>query len=520
MRRLVFTGLALALGSSALAGIGCRSAVADFYEDLLTATGTGGTGGTGGSGGLPDECQGDPTQDPGLVRDGCGVFVDAAAPTNGDGTKATPFKTVLAAAQTSKARIFVCSGDYAEDATVELSNGVSIYGGFGACPKDGDWVWDAQARAKVTGPANVPAVRVSMGASHIEGFDITAPPATSPGQSSIALVADGADLELVSVSLTAGSGVDGADGLVPDTVAADGADGMPSTASAACAGNISGGLPGVTMCTDGETAGGSGGEGGTVPANNGQPGANGTPLPDPNPGNDGFGGAVDAAGVCDDGEKGKLGDAGRAGDGATDKGTLTSSGVAGGDGTDGEPGKPGQGGGGGAGSKAGNFCPPATAAGAGASGGGGGAGGCGGKGGSGGKGGGSSIGIVSVDSTLTFSGVSVTTAAGGAGGDGALGKAGGKGGNGADGGSGSGLGTSQDGCRGGNGGNGGNGGQGGGGRGGHSVGIAFKGGTAPSIAEGISFDLGSPGTGGLGDELSPGGHGAPGATGEAVDFGG
>ncbi len=276
--------------AGAAGGVGCRSAVADFYDDLTTATtGAGGTGGTGGTGGLPDECQGDPTKDPGLVRDGCGVFVDVSVATSGDGKKVSPFKSVAEAAATSKARIFVCAGEYTEEETVTLSNGVSVYGGFSACPKSGDWTWDVAARAAITGPPNVPAVLVSMGQSHLEALNITAPDATESGGSSIALVVEGAELSLVGVELAAGAGLAGADGLVADMDAENGESAEVATASAACFGTIVGGTPGVTMCADGETSGGAGGKGGTVPANNGEAGGDGQPVPMENPDGEGLG---------------------------------------------------------------------------------------------------------------------------------------------------------------------------------------------------------------------------------------
>lgn len=492
-RRITWSvlGLGAALGLAGAAG--CRSAVADFYDPLA---GGGGSGGTGGTGGIPSECLGDPTQDPGLVRDECGVFVDAAAPTSGDGTKASPFKTVSEAAKTSKARFFVCAGTYVEAETVELANGVAVYGGFAACPPDGAWTWDNGERASIQGPAGSPVMKISGGENHIEGVNLVAPDALAPNASSIALVADSAAVDLVNVNVVAGSGAAGESGITPPDVPAMGATADSNSPTDACVvGTITGGAGAVTTCADGPSEGGDGGKGGTVPANNGEPGEDGLPVGNPG---DGAGGTVEIiTGVCTDGKDGADGELGEPGVAGTEKGTLTPNGILGGDGGDGKSGSRGQGGGGGGGAKAGLFCGNPVKEGAGASGGGGGAGGCAGKGGTGGRAGGSSIGVISLGSTFSFSGVLVTTADGGAGGAGALGVTGAPGGDGAKGGSPSG-GTSKAGCDGGNGGYGGNGGSGGGGRGGHSAGIAFKGG-APSVEAGISFETGAAGPGGAGD---------------------
>lgn len=503
---------ALAGGSGA---IGCRSAVDDFYTPLASGTATGGSGGTGG---LPSDCTGDPTKDPSLVRDECGLFVDLSAGSSGKGTKASPFKTLGEAAEKSASRIFVCARDeaYVEPATVVLTNGVEVFGGFGDCPAAGDWTWDAAKRAKVNGPANAPVFHVSMGESLIQGFALTAPNATDPGASSIGILADSAVLKLTDVDVATGDGAIGANGAVPQVDALAGKDAAPD-ATPACNPTQVPGKGASQTCDDGDSTGGDGGKGGLSGVMSGEAGTNGEPLPDPNPDGFGTGGQPTEVSITCDGKPGKEGDAGGSGAGGEALGTLTLAGVTGGDGEDGGNGKRGQGGGGGGGAKAGTFCPPAgtPTPGPGASGGGGGSGGCGGKGGGGGKAGGSSVGIVSLASTLTFSGVTITTGAGATGGNGALGKSGGDPGNGAAGGAKSGIGTSKPGCAGGKGGNGGNGGQGGGGRGGHSIGIAYTV-TAP-VLEGATITPGTAGNGGVGDSLSMG-DGALGTAGEAVKF--
>ena len=510
--------IGLAALSCALAGVGaagCRSAVADFYDPLTSGTST---GGTGGSGGLPVDCQGDPTADPSIVRDDCGVFVDAKTATNGSGTKASPFKSLAEAAGKYKSRIFACAGEYTESTTVELINGVEVYGGFGACPKAGDWTWDATKRAAVKGPANLPVVHVGMGATLIRSVDLTAPDAAKAGVSSIALVAESADLTLTDVALKAGAGAAGADGAVPDGDATVGVSADTTTATPACnATQVPG--PGATLtCPDGPTTGGDGGKGGDIPASDGEAGKDGSPIPDPNGDGFGLGGQPTGVALTCNGHPGMDGDFGAAGTAGKSLGTLSANGLTGGDGLDGKPGSRGHGGGGGAGAKAGTFCPPAgnPTPGPGASGGGGGSGGCGGKGGGGGKAGGSSIGIVSLSSTFAFTNVTVTVGAGATGGNGAVGKTGGDPGFGAAGGTSSGIAGSKPGCTGGNGGRGGDGGKGGGGRGGHSVGIAFVG-DAPGIDKQITITLGAAGEGGTGDTASMG-DGDPGTAKATLDF--
>lgn len=464
------------------------------------------------------ECMGDPTKDPGIVRDECGVFVNEAAPMGGDGTKMAPFKTLSEAAKTGRSIVFVCAATYSELETVALADGVSVHGGFESCPPDGDWVWGDGKRAVINGPAGAPVMKISMGENRLEGLELVAPDAVALGTSAIALVVDSAAVDLVDVHLLAGKGAAGEDGATPSETPAMGASADPNSPTAACVvGTITGGKGAVTVCPDGSSQGGDGGKGGTVPSNNGEPGQDGTPLPAENPEGDGLGGAVNAmTGVCANGADGQDGQLGESGAGGAEKGTLTVDGIAGGDGLDGKAGVRGQGGGGGGGSKAGVFCGMPLKEGAGASGGGGGAGGCGGKGGTGGRAGGSSIGIISLGSTFTFSGVLVQTAGGGAGGDGGSGVPGALGGSGATGGAKSG-GTSMAGCRGGNGGYGGNGGSGGGGRGGHSIGIAFEG-EAPNVEAGITVEAGAAGQGGKGDPNVLN-DGAAGLADKLIDFG-
>ncbi|MEZ4300082.1 MAG: DUF1565 domain-containing protein [Polyangiaceae bacterium] len=184
------------------------------------------------------------------------------APTSGDGTKASPFKTLGEAAKAGRARIFVCAGSYSESETLVLEGGVALYGGFGDCPPDGDWLWETGKRAELSGPLDMPAVKVSMGQSRIEGVSVTAPGATVANGSSIALVVEGAMLDLAEVTLTSGKGAAGDNGVAPMGDAVSGAPADTMSATPACLlGTIAGGLGGVTGCDGVDTSGGKGEKG-------------------------------------------------------------------------------------------------------------------------------------------------------------------------------------------------------------------------------------------------------------------
>ncbi|WP_438034850.1 hypothetical protein [Sorangium sp. So ce204] len=473
--------------------------------------------GTGGS--VPNpECEADPTKNASTVTDECAVFASATAEAGGDGTKAKPYASLgEAVANAGNRRVLACtSGAFAESVTIGA--GVEVIGGFDCAA---DWTWSAEARSAIEGPPNQIALTVSEAASgaKVRSFAIRAASATVVGGSSIGVTVADVEAELAQVDVTAGDGMDGANGTTPTEAPQAGAS-APAELSNACNTVVFGGEPGVTTCEDGETRGGAGGLGGITGTDegNGQKGADGAPLPEPNPDEYGLGGVGQTGGNCRQGEPGAPGTAGDPGTAGSDT-TLTLSGIAGGDGQNGTFGKRGQGGGGGGGAKAGLFCGPSAnpMVGPGASGGGGGAGGCGGKGGGGGKAGGSSIGIVSLGTKLVLTDVTVTVGTAGKGGDGSLGQAGATGGIGATGGLGSGLGDSISGCKGGDGGRGGAGGPGAGGRGGHAVGLAYA--VAPGAAVTLAnFVAVTAGEGGLG---GPGGiAGDPGTVGECWAFAG
>lgn len=516
----VFTAGAIC---AVLAAAGCDALSIGLTDDcdfMLTCAHHAWLQGEGG--GTPDPtCEADPTEDASTVRNECAVFASASAKPGGDGTKEKPYASLGEAIANAKGkRVLACaSGAFAESVTIGA--GLEVIGGFDC---DAGWTWNEEARSAIEGPAGAVALTLTERASgaKVRSFSIRAASATEPGGSSIGVAVADIEAELAQVDVTAGDGMDGANGETPTEAPQAGADAPATTASAACVleAAVYGGDPGVTTCEDGESRGGRGGFGGIMSTDDGkgQNGTDGEPLPEPNPEAFGLGGVgqSDAGGNCRRGEDGAPGASGSAGAAGTDT-QLTLAGITGGDGGNGTTGRRGQGGGGGGGARAGLFCPAGPSnvvEGPGASGGGGGAGGCGGKGGGGGKAGGSSIGIVSLGTKLVLTDVTVAVGKAGKGGDGAGGRGGGLGGSGATGGTPSALGGSA-GCRGGDGGQGGTGGPGGGGRGGHAVGIAYA--AAPGTT--VMLKGFTEGTAGDGGSTVPGGNaGASGVSGECWDF--
>lgn len=351
-----------------------------------------------------------------------------------DGTKEKPFLTLGKALGTSRRRVVVCEGNYAED--LKIGRGVEIYGGV-------DCAFAARG-----GPAQLMAATgketalVIADASKVVLADVGVRGPSTGMPSSIAVWASGAQADFYRVALVAGSGAAGAPGkLDAFTLDVRAKEGDPAVANAAGAG-------GTQSCPGGGTSG-SGGIGG---GGGGQSGGAGGPLSSgglpgdfSKPCNMGGGGGdapMTAALAPAAGAKvlGKV----------SDTRWVAESGVPGVTGT------AGKGGGGGAGRNTGTS----------GGGGGGGAGGCGGAGGGAGACGGASLALVSVASTIKLHACDLRSAKAGKGGQGVAGQPGQLGGN-------PGNGVSP-GCGGGAGADGAAGSSGGGGAGGISASIAFK----------------------------------------------
>jgi hypothetical protein len=493
-----------------------------------TSTGTSSSTGTGGS--MPD-CTGDPTKDPAIVRDDCGVFVSASAAPGGDGKKATPFQTFADAASAGMQRVFACAEAYTETKGVSFTGGVEVYGGFTDCAKG--WAWAAGSKATVTTAPDVPGLVLDGGANKLQNVDVTAPGATMPGESSIAVLASGGSLDVTNGNLTAGDAKDGDNGAtVPDDSTLDGDSGDPGVGICGSGANNPGPTGKTKTCADGSSSvAGNGGDGGLVmsmmlqPAGSGTDGSAIPPVGQPTDGQGGLGeGQLDASMMpvasCKTGQPGANGLAGNPGDGATGIGALSKAGYAGTAGKDGTNGAPGQGAGGGGGAKGGLMinCGMGAIDRVGASGGAGGTGGCGGALGGGGKAGGSSIALMVLDAQVTLSAVTLTAGKGGNGGTGGDGQSGGQKGTGGT--FGAGKGTAQPSCQGGAGGAGGPGGAAGGGQGGHSLAIAFQGSKSP-VGGTFQIDMTKAGKGGLGGANNAAtnmGKGADGMAANCWDF--
>lgn len=462
---------------------------------------TGDGGGTDGPTDAPtDQQQGDsgppcdPMVDPNCISEADGIFVKSGA-SGTAGTKADPVGTIGAglakAKASSKLKVYVCAGSYAE--ALVIQNVVSVYGGFDCAT----WKYGAMNTVTVSPTSGWP-VKIDGANVAISDIAFVAPMPSMAGESSIAGLGLNATLLLRRVGLTAQAGKDAIAAMDPmgfGSTAPNGNNGSGADAGAAQPNNC---------------ANGSGNSNGGVGGANTTGGGSGTPNSYPvNPnGATGFGGTGGVA--CGSGGQGKDGSWGPAGDGgvaAANVGKLDSTGWTPASGGAGTLGAVGQGGGGG--------CSINPAGG----GGGGGSGGCGGAGGLGGAGGGGSIALALVNSNATLESCTLTAKNGGGGAQGQKGQQAQRGG-------GAGINGGQfnvDGCAGGNGGHGGSGGGGGGGAGGVSIGVLYSG-NAPKVdgvvvadaqtQMGISVgSAGALGAGGVGGPAAQGGNGNVGKTG-------
>jgi hypothetical protein len=239
------------------------------------ASGQGGEGGGDGGGGSGPGCtlaEGQP------LGGSCGIFVDADAATDGDGSQASPRSSLAAAVADASDgdTIYACASASGHDEAVTLTRSVTLVGGLDCA----SWVYTAAGRTSLTAEPDAIPLRIT-GASteaHVEGFAITAASATAPGGSSIAvLVAEGtasfARSEVVAGDGAAGvsaepeaRAADAAAGSSPMLMGCDGLDGV-----------IGGGGGGQNTCQGSVRDGGRGGSG--TPDPDGDTGNPGRPLP-------------------------------------------------------------------------------------------------------------------------------------------------------------------------------------------------------------------------------------------------
>ncbi len=409
---------------------------------------------------LPEGCASpdDPGKAPSrCVVDGFGVFVSASASAEGNGTRASPFKTLARALAGSPRRLFVCAGRYEG---VAIAGSVSVHGGF-SCS---DWSHGPTNRVEISATREAPALTLKGAKTPVFVSDVHLVGQSAPGKgksSVAAFVASSGKVTFTRVKLEARAGGEAEEGKMGHFTY--------SPASSLDGKNADeGGTPYPMISDDTEGAGGDsgncpgggrsiGGAGGAL----GLLGQNGAP-----PGSGGAGGIGPCTSFPPTGGLGAYGSPGRSGEpgaGATVVGTLTEEGWVGKAGTRGQHGSPGGGGGGGYGTAG--------------AGGGGGAGGCGGEGGGGGSAGGSSIALLILDAEVVLVASELMAAEarpGGLGGTGQKGQEGLYGPVGGNRGRGSGRA-----CDGGSGGMGGGGGPGGGGAGGVSAGIVWSGSREP-----------------------------------------
>ncbi|KYG02171.1 hypothetical protein BE21_55260 [Sorangium cellulosum] len=454
---------------------------------------------------MPSGCV--PNEIDGAVDDACGVFVASTGDDGNAGTRDEPVATLAEAlrraADKKGTSAYACAETFEE--AVEFPAGTKLFGGLD-CANGWRWIGDTAKTVVAPGEEAI-ALKVMQGEAtvRIEDVSVHAADARTPGASSIAVLVDGAEAELVRCELIAGNGAVGAEGEdAPSEVPAQASPGNAGTD--ACSDLDTSGAPDETLPGGAQVesvCGGDalsiGGEGGDGRVNNGGDGATSQSIAETARGGVGetVAGTWDCAGDEPNGrgDDGVSGAAGQAGPAASGLGTLSSSGYAGVSGEAGKAGQPGQGGGGGGGAKGGAAICPGGVRGAGASGGSGGAGGCGGLPGQGGGAGGASIALASVAGKVTLKDCVLKAGNGGKGGVGGDLQPGGAGGVGGVGGMG--VGISKNACDGGKGGQGGPGGPGGGGLGGPSLAIAYRGETVRQEGQ-TTLMPGTAGAGGPG----------------------
>ncbi|MBI4918177.1 MAG: PGRS family protein [Acidobacteria bacterium] len=510
MRVIRYIGLGGFAAASTVAACSNDSEDCEVFNTCGGTTSTTGTAGSGGSvdpGCVPSDL---PANTP--LPDTCaGVFVSGTNGNDGtgDGTRGNPYASVATALAGGAAVVYACSGQTADTATVQVPAGSNLFGGLDCA----DWHYTGDKTAITTTAPIAMVLEGGAAASSIEDFAITAANGGVAGESSIAVLSDGATAVIERCELTAGDGMNGQAGtsLLHDN-AMDGAPGSPGAweASSTCAlaaQSYFGGDGGAKTCGGVVVDGGKGADGND--SQGGDAGAEGLPNGFGTSG-DGGQGQPSGAGSCADqpAQSGHSGAAGTDFSGATGVGTLSPTGYLGTSGVAGDPGEHGQGGGGGGGA---HECQLNSLL-AGPSGGGGGSGACGGAGGGAGTGAGASIALAAVGGSITLTDCSLATGIGGIGGAGGNGQPGGLaafqvasgGGPGA--------------CAGAQGGNGGPGGSGGGGLGGHSVGVA-KASAATVTLTNATFTIGTAGQGGPGGDSKPALDGADGLRCSELDFG-
>ncbi|HEX7663513.1 MAG TPA: DUF1565 domain-containing protein, partial [Polyangiaceae bacterium] len=338
--------LAITLTASAAALAGCPASFPDICNDDPNC-GVDGSAPDGTTGDGAPAC--DPSKDLSCVTDASGIFINGTSGSDSAaGTKEAPLKTITAAlskATGSKSNLYICAGTYGEH--VKLTSAMNLVGGF-ACA---DWTYAPANKPKIA-PSDVGyalEIESVAGPTSISDLEFDAQPGTTASTSSIAAFVNASPkITLTRVSLSAGAGVQGADGSSSATTTlARGQKG--NNASAA-----NGGLALSCPCPDGATVGGGGGNFilGQSNGDAGTPNLSGT-SPKDGAGGTGELASCSASGGAGLGHDGADGDAGAAAASAITAGVVDTAGFHPSNGKDGTAGVRGQGGGGGGATTAG-----------------------------------------------------------------------------------------------------------------------------------------------------------------------
>jgi len=433
------------------------------------ASSDGGAGG-GGSGGSPPSlnCE---LGFSGAIDASCGVFVQPGG-LGGDGSQASPHGSLAEAVEAhGPSAFYVCGTGIVE--STSLSAGDAVYGSV-TC----DWSWGAPDLVWTAQLGEIPVIiqgNSSSTVTKLGGIAVSAPQPNAVGGSSVAVAASNANVDLDQVSIIAADGFDGVNGVNGSSPIGFGGDGAGGYEA-----GVSSDFPpgGTSPC------GRTGGAGGKIQLSawlagisNGGQGIAGSS------GGTAVTTAGGSAGAACVGANGASVPNGAAGQNGSSLGSVSLIGYLGNDGANGTGGANGNGGGGGgARRRLGNHW----------TGGAGGGGGCGGAAGTAGTAGGSSIAIISLETTWSFGNITIEVGAGGNGGTRGVGAAGSAGG--------VAFGPLAIGifpCIGGIGSAGASGGNGGSGAGGHAILIAYKG-TAPDLSTASTVTPTQAGIGGTG----------------------
>ncbi len=205
------------------------------------------------------------------------IYVTTTGSDTNPGTLEMPMRTLagaIARAARENKDVLVARGVY--DGAVELSSGVSLFGGYRPDFRDRDLTLFPVVLEHRSGEAGAPVLTCrDIGAeTRVEGFTIEATDATEPGSGSTAILLDGCSqaVSFAQLEIRAGRGADGirgrssSDNLAEIGASLDDLDGIDGTAGAAAPNvgicrRVSAGGGGAHSCPAGpNVSGGAGGD--------------------------------------------------------------------------------------------------------------------------------------------------------------------------------------------------------------------------------------------------------------------